>query len=64
MNEPGLWLASVSAVGAVIAYARGDSDTIAAVMDREAEISPKEEGEMENRDKSGGRGRGGWERTC
>lgn len=57
-------MASVSAVGAVIAYARGDSDTIAAVMDREAEISPKEEGEMENRDKRGGRGRGGWERTC
>lgn len=38
-------MASVSAVGAVIAYARGDSDTTAAVMDREAEISPEGTGE-------------------
>lgn len=54
-----LWLASVSSVGAVIAYARGDSDTTAVVMDREAEISPKKDGEMENREKrGGGRGRG------
>lgn len=44
-------MASVSAVGAVIAYTGGDSDTIVAVMDREAEISPKEEGEMENKEK-------------
>lgn len=41
---------------AVIAYTRGDDDTIAVVMDKEAEISPKEEGEMENREKRGGRG--------
>lgn len=34
-------MASVGAVGAVIAYARGVGDTTAAVMDRETEISPK-----------------------
>lgn len=37
----GLWLASVGAVGVVIAYTRGDGDTTAAVMDRKTEISPK-----------------------
>ena len=46
-------MASVSAVGAVIAYARGgDGDTVAAVMDREAEISLKE-GNGEERGEEG-----------
>lgn len=49
-------MASVSAVGAVIACARGDSDTAAAVMDREAEISPEGPGED---GKWRGEGRGG-----
>lgn len=53
-------MASVSAVGAVIAYAGGDRDTAAVVMDGEAEISPKEEGEVENRERRGGRGRRRW----
>lgn len=35
-------MARVSAAGAVIAYARGDSDTTGVVMDRKAEISQKE----------------------
>lgn len=35
-------MAHVNAVGAVIAYARGDGDTSDVVMDGEAEIPPKE----------------------
>lgn len=58
IERAGLWLASVSTVGAIISYTRGDGDTVVAVMDREAEISPKEEGGLENREKSTGQGRG------
>lgn len=50
-------MASVSAVGAVIAYARGDSDIIATVMDRETDF-PEGRGRDENKEKMGGRERG------
>lgn len=42
LKEFGLWLATASSAGAVISYTSGDGDTIAAVMDRQAERSPKE----------------------